>query len=58
MIATLTPIRERAQELRTRPERVLETLRSGAAKARAVARRTIGEVRRHMGFLDAGESHR
>jgi len=55
MIATLAPIRERAQELRGRPERVREVLRTGAAKARTIARRTMAEVRRRMGFLDAEE---
>ncbi len=55
MIATLGPIRERAQELRSHPERVREVLRSGAAKARTIARGTMAEVRRRMGFLDAEE---
>ena len=56
MIAALTPIRERAQELRARPQRVMEILRAGAAKARAVARLTMTQVRRRMGFLDRAEA--
>jgi len=55
MIAALTPIRERAQELRPHPQRVTEILRAGAAKAGALARRTMTEVRRRMGFLNAAE---
>jgi tryptophanyl-tRNA synthetase len=56
MIAALTPIRERAQELRARPQGVTEILRAGAAKARAVARLTMTQVRRQMGFLDRAEA--
>src|SRR6059036_724993 len=52
MIAALTPVRERAQELRSQPRRVGETLRAGAAKARAIARRTMERVRRRMGLLE------
>ena len=51
MIAALTPIRERAAALRAEPRRVLDLLRSGAGKARALARRTMAQVRRRMGFL-------
>jgi len=51
MIAALTPIRERAEGLRTEPRRVMDLLRGGATKARALARRTMGHVRRRMGFL-------
>jgi len=51
MIAALTPIRERAETLRAEPGRVMELLRGGAAKARAIARRTMAQVRRRMGFL-------
>ena len=51
MIATLAPMRERAAALRGDPAGVLERLRSGAAKARELARRTIAEVRERMGFL-------
>lgn len=55
MIAELTPIRERAAELQAQPGRVRAVLRAGAAKARALAQRTIAEVRRRMGFLESAE---
>jgi tryptophanyl-tRNA synthetase len=55
MIAALTPVRERAAELQAKPQRVRDVLRAGAAKARALAQRTIAEVRRRMGFLESGE---
>jgi tryptophanyl-tRNA synthetase len=51
MAAAFAPIRERAAELRTKPERVREVLAQGAAKARAVAQETMRSVRRRMGFL-------
>jgi len=51
MIATLAPIRERAAELRADPTRVHAALRTGADKARGIARRTIAQVRERMGFL-------
>jgi tryptophanyl-tRNA synthetase len=56
MIATLTPIRERAEPLRARPERVMEILRAGAAKAGALARETMARVRQRMGFLEAAQA--
>ena len=55
MIATLTPMRERADAMKREPARLLEKLRAGAGRARALARRTIAEVRERMGFLKAGE---
>jgi tryptophanyl-tRNA synthetase len=55
MIAALTPIRERAAELQGQPGRVRALLRAGAAKARALAGRTMAEVRRRMGLLGAAE---
>ena len=55
MIAALTPIRERAEALRAEPSRVMDLLRGGATKARAIARRTMTQVRRRMGFLDLVE---
>jgi tryptophanyl-tRNA synthetase len=55
MIAALTPIRERAEALRREPRKVTDRLRAGAAKARALARRTLSEVRDRMGFLKAAE---
>jgi tryptophanyl-tRNA synthetase len=54
MIATLAPMREKADALKREPRGVLERLRAGADKARALARRTIGEVRDRMGFLKPG----
>jgi tryptophanyl-tRNA synthetase len=51
MIATLAPMRERAQELKTKPHRITEILRAGAAKAEALARETLAHVRKKMGFL-------
>jgi tryptophanyl-tRNA synthetase len=55
MIAALTPIRERAETLRRDPEGLVDRLRAGAAKARALARVTIAEVRERMGFLKPAE---
>src|SRR2546427_3489962 len=55
MIATLAPMRERANALRREPATVLERLRAGAGRARALARKTMAEVRDRMGFLKAGE---
>lgn len=55
MIAALTPLRERATALRAEPRRVTDLLRAGAAKARALARGTLAEVRRRMGFLADAE---
>lgn len=54
MIAALTPMRERAAELKREPGRLMEKLRAGADRARALARRTMAEVKQRMGFLDAG----
>jgi tryptophanyl-tRNA synthetase len=56
MIAALTPMRERADALRRDPQRLGERLRVGAAKARALARRTLAEVRERMGFLKSAEA--
>jgi tryptophanyl-tRNA synthetase len=55
MIAALTPMRERAETLRAQPGRVRKVLRAGATKARAMARGSLAEVRRRMGFLDPAE---
>jgi len=54
MIAALAPMRERAEALRREPASLLERLRDGAGKARALARRTVAEVRDRMGFLKVG----
>jgi tryptophanyl-tRNA synthetase len=56
MIAELTPIRERAAALRADPARVDKVLRDGAARARAVARATLTEVKRRMGFFSLPEA--
>jgi len=53
MIAELTPIRERAVDLVAKPATVRAALRAGAERARAIARTTMAEVRRRMGFLGA-----
>jgi tryptophanyl-tRNA synthetase len=47
----LAPIRERAAAYQARPERVVEILGDGAAKARRLARETMREVRARMGFM-------
>jgi len=51
MIAALAPIRERAAELKARPEHVREVLAAGAARCRTLAGRTMADVGRIMGFL-------
>jgi len=55
MIAALTPLRERAAQLQANPSGVRALLREGAERARAIARRTMIEVRRRMGFLEPTE---
>ncbi|MDI7269887.1 MAG: tryptophan--tRNA ligase [Myxococcota bacterium] len=50
MLEDLTPIRERAAELRARPEEVIEILDAGAERCRAIARETMAEVREAMGL--------
>ena len=45
------PFRERAAHYRAHPEEVRRILDEGAEKARAIARETIGEVRRKMGMV-------
>lgn len=45
------PMRERARELRSNPNRVHTLLGDGALRARRVARATMSEVRDRMGFL-------
>ena len=53
MIAALAPVRERAQELKAKPERVREVLAAGAARCRKLAGETLARVREVMGFLPA-----
>jgi len=50
LMKELTPIRERALELQAHPERVTQSLEAGAARARAIARTTITEVKEKMGL--------
>lgn len=52
IIATLTPIRERADALRKEPGSLRALLRRGAERARSLARRTLAEVTRRMGLLE------
>ncbi len=47
---SLAPIRERARELRSRPETVREVLREGARRCRGIARETLEEVYARMGL--------
>ena len=51
MIATLKPMREKAEALKRDPQGVMKQLRAGADKARERARGTMVEVRERMGFL-------
>ena len=53
IIAALAPIRERAEELKQRPDDVRAILARGAERCRALADRTLAEVREIMGFLPA-----
>jgi tryptophanyl-tRNA synthetase len=50
MVAELTPIRERAAELSAEPRKVQDALDAGADKARAIAARTIADVKDRMGL--------
>jgi tryptophanyl-tRNA synthetase len=50
MDAELAPIRRRAEDLRQHPGRVSEVLEVGASACRAIAQRTMTEVRDRMGF--------
>ena len=51
MVAELTPIRRRAQELQNDPEAVTAVLDQGARHAREVAQKTLGETKRLMGLV-------
>ncbi len=53
MIATLAPIRARAMELKRTPDAVDAVLSRGATRAQAIARDTLQEARRRMGFFEA-----
>ncbi|HEU5218706.1 MAG TPA: tryptophan--tRNA ligase [Gemmatimonadales bacterium] len=51
MIETLAPIRNRALELKQDPAAVDRVLARGAERAREIARATLHEVKRRMGFF-------
>jgi tryptophanyl-tRNA synthetase len=53
MIPTLAPIRSRAEELKRSPRTVDAGLARGAERARAIARDTIHQAKRLMGFFGA-----
>ncbi len=50
MEEVIGPIRERAEELRARPDYVKDVLREGAKRCREIARETMEEVRTHLGL--------
>ncbi len=50
MEETLGPIRERAADLRARPDYVADVLATGARRCRAVASETMGQLREQMGL--------
>ena len=56
LIERFRPMRERAAELRGRPERIREVLTAGRDAARAVARETMSEVREAMGLWQTKHS--
>jgi tryptophanyl-tRNA synthetase len=51
MTRELSPIHERARELRAHPERVREVLAAGAERCRALARETMAYVKEKMGLV-------
>ncbi len=51
IIAALAPIRARASELAASPQRVHNILRDGAEKAKAIAQKTMAEVKLKMGLV-------
>lgn len=56
LIERFRPMRERAAELRARPDRIREVLAAGRDGARAVARETMAEVREAMGLWQTKHS--
>src|SRR3954469_9923068 len=50
VLAELKPIRERAQEYETQPERVRQIIAQGCEKARAAAEESLREVRQAIGL--------
>jgi tryptophanyl-tRNA synthetase len=53
LVAALAPMRERAAALQADPDRVVQVLGDGAARARRLARETMRGVRERMGFMPA-----
>ncbi len=51
IVSYTTPIREKRNELLSRPEELKEILAAGGDKARAQAKETMKEVRERMGFF-------
>jgi tryptophanyl-tRNA synthetase len=51
MIAELEPIREKASELKSHPERVREVLKAGRERCKPIAAETIREAKMKMGLL-------
>jgi tryptophanyl-tRNA synthetase len=49
----VTPFRERTQAILAEPDKLDAVLAEGAAKARAIASRTLAEVYDRVGFLSA-----
>jgi tryptophanyl-tRNA synthetase len=58
MIAALTPIRERAEALESKPGTVEQILGDGAASAARIAGETLRQVKDRMGFLPARNAGR
>jgi tryptophanyl-tRNA synthetase len=54
LIRALAPIKERYLAVRSDEEGLRRILADGAAKARAIARATLVDVRRNMGLLEGG----
>jgi tryptophanyl-tRNA synthetase len=48
VVARLEPLRKKREELAARPDTVMDILREGSARARAVAQSTMDEVRKAM----------
>ena len=51
MMAELTPIREKALQLRDDPKYVIDALRDGAAACSRMAAETMDEVRSALGLI-------
>jgi tryptophanyl-tRNA synthetase len=50
MIRHLTPLREKSEELRAKPDHIRQVLGDGAARARAIAGETMKQVRERLGL--------